>query len=149
MNMLVAGQPCMVAGPKKGMKTSLLIALAIALATGRPFLDNFAVTRPCKVIILSGESGMATLQETARRICRSMEVSLADLDNLIWSDWLPRLDNPQHLDGLERTIEETQCEVLIVDPAYLCMPGADASNLFIQGTLLHGSAKSVSVKVSA
>lgn len=133
---LVRRQPCIVAGPKKALKTSILIALAIALAMGLPFLGCFTVTRPCKVLILSGESGMATMQETARRICASMGISLADCDNLLWSDWLPRFDNPNHLDSLEQTLQQTQCEVLIVDPAYLCMPGTDASNLFIQGTLL-------------
>jgi hypothetical protein len=74
----VAAQPCIVAGPKKALKTSLLIALAIALATGLPFLASFVVTRAVKVIMLSGESGMAVLQETARRICKSMGVSLPD-----------------------------------------------------------------------
>jgi hypothetical protein len=132
----VAAQPCIVAGPKKALKTSLLIALAIALATGLPFLASFVVTRAVKVIMLSGESGMAVLQETARRICKSMGVSLPDIKNLLWSDFLPQLGDPRHLDALERMIEDTGCEVLIVDPAYLCLPGADASNLFIQGSLL-------------
>jgi hypothetical protein len=134
--MLVRKQPCIVAGPKKALKTSILIALAIALAMGLPFLGHFTVARPCRVLILSGESGMATMQETARRICASIGISLADCDNLLWSDWLPRFDNPNHLDSLEETLQQTECEVLIVDPAYLCMPGTDASNLFIQGTLL-------------
>ena len=133
---LVAKQPCIVAGPKKALKTSLLIALGVALATGERFLGRMAVNRPCKVIVLSGESGLATLQETARRICKSMGVELPAIDNLHWSDFLPTFNNPQHLDALERLIQETGCEVLIVDPAYLCMPGTDAANLFIQGTLL-------------
>ena len=132
----VPKQPCLVGGPRKGMKTSILIALAIALAACLRFLGHFVVTRPVKVIILSGESGMATLQETARRIAKSMGLSLSEIENLFWSDFLPRLDDAQHLDALERMIEETGCEVLIVDPAYLCLPGGDAGNIFIQGSLL-------------
>jgi|GEM_PF-1330790 len=133
---LVKGQPCMVAGPKKGMKTSILIAMAIALATGRRFLDHFSVTRTCRVLVLSGESGLAILQETARRICQSMGVELAEIGGLFWSDFLPNLDDARHLDALDRMIRKTACEVLIVDPAYLCMPGSDAGNLFVQGSLL-------------
>lgn len=133
---LVAKQPCLVAGPKKALKTSILIALAIALATGRQFLGRMAVKRLCNVIVLSGESGMATLQETARRICESMGIVLSHVTNLFWSAFLPTFDDPRHLDALERMVEETGCEVLIVDPAYLCMPGTDAANLFTQGFLL-------------
>jgi hypothetical protein len=133
---LVLGQPCIIAGPKKALKTSILIALAVALAAGLRFLGHFIVTAPVKVVILSGESGMATLQETARRICQSMKVCLSGIDDLLWSDFLPRFDNPQHLAGLERMLRETGCKVLIIDPAYLAMPGTDAANLFIQGTLL-------------
>ena len=135
-NMLVAKQPCIVAGPKKALKTSILVALGIALATGERFLGQFYVKRPCKVIVLSGESGMATLQETARRICNSMRVQLSAIDNLYWSDFLPTFNDATHLDALDRMIQEVGCEVLIVDPAYLCMPGNDAGNLFIQGSLL-------------
>ena len=65
-----------------------------------------------------------------------MHVRLAGIENLHWSDFVPAFDDKQHLDALERCIEETGCEVLIVDPAYLCMPGTDAGNLFIQGSLL-------------
>ena len=98
---LVLGQPCIIAGPKKALKTSILIALAVALAAGLRFLGHFIVMEPVKVIILSGESGMATLQETARRICLSMEVCLSSIDKLLWSDFLPRFDDPQHLAGLD------------------------------------------------
>lgn len=132
----VARHPCLVGGPKKGMKTSIVIDLVIALATGRLFLGRFAVARPVTVIILSGESGLATLQETARRIARWMGVRLAEIDRLLWSDFLPQLEDLRHLDAVERMIEETQCEVLVIDPLYLCMSGADAANLFVQGSLL-------------
>lgn len=118
------------------MKTSILIALAIALATGLRFLGELFVTRPCRVLVLSGESGLGTLQETAQRICKAMGVQLAELKNLVWSDVLPNLDNVRHLARLERMIQKTACEVLILDPAYLCMPGSDAGNLFVQGSLL-------------
>ena len=132
----MAKHPCIVAGPKEALKTSILIALAIALATGLRFLGQLVVTRRCKVIILSGESGMATLQESARRISAAMGIKLAAIANLFWSDFLPAFDNPRQMEALERAVQETGCEVLIVDPAYLAMPGTDAGNLFIQGALL-------------
>ncbi len=66
---LVAGQPCIVAGGKKCLKTSLLIDLGISLAVGGLFLGKLRVNRACRVGIMTGESGLATIQETARRIC--------------------------------------------------------------------------------
>jgi len=132
----VAKQPCLVGGPKKALKTSIVIDLAISLATGKQFLGQLPAKRPCKVIVLSGESGMGTLQETARRIGRAKDVRLPAVTNLYWSDFLPQLDSPRHLDAMERSIQETGCEVLVVDPLYLCLEGADAGNLFVQGALL-------------
>jgi hypothetical protein len=45
-------------------------------------------------------------------------------------------NNTSHLNALKRMIHDAGCEVLIVDPAYLCMPGTDAANLFKQGEML-------------
>ena len=135
-DILVAKQPCVVGGPKKALKTSLLVDLAVSLATTKPFLGRFSVKRPCEVVILSGESGLATLQETARRVCESKGVQLSSIDNLNWSDFLPRFNNRKHLNAVEAMVKQKKCEVVIVDPAYLCMPGADAGNVQSQGTLL-------------
>lgn len=135
-DVLVKGQPCIIAGAKKTLKTSLAVDLAISLASGKAFLGRFPVKKPCNVVMLSGESGRETLTETAIRICQSKGIALADLDRLNWSTFLPTFDNIVHLDGVERMIEEVHCEVLFIDPTYFCMSGADASNLFIQGGLL-------------
>jgi hypothetical protein len=133
---LVARQPCVLGGPKKALKTSLLVDLAVSLATAKPFLGRFSVNRPCEVIVFSGESGMATLQETAGRVCEAKGVQLTAIENLNWSEFLPRFNNRKHLNALEAIVKQKKCEVIIIDPAYLCMPGADANNVQSQGTLL-------------
>ena len=133
---LVALQPCILAGAKKSLKTTILIAMLISLATGEPFLGRFPVKRVCKAIVLSGESGLGTLQETARRICHAMNLRLADITNLIWSTFIPQLDDTSHLDALARLIQETGSRVVAIDPAYLAMPGTEAGNVFIQGEML-------------
>ena len=140
-NTLVAGQPCIVAGGKKCLKTSLVLDMGISLAKGGFFLGKLKVTGECRVAVMTGESGMATIQETCRRICAAAGYKLGDIDNLIFSEDLPRFGDPQHEDALRRFIEEDEVEVIVVDPAYLCLPGADAGNLFMQGDLLRGMSK--------
>ena len=140
---LLAGHPCIVGGAKKTLKTTILIALALSLATGKLFLGRFSIKRSCKVIILSGESGLPTIQETARRICAAMNIQLAEIENLLWSTFIPRLDNADHLDALDRLIKETGCEVVAIDPTYLALGGSDAGNVFVQGEKLRAGEQSL------
>lgn len=68
---LVEAQPCIVAAPKKSLKTNIMIDATLSLASGAKFLGEFYVPEPKRVALISGESGQATIQETARRIAAS------------------------------------------------------------------------------
>jgi 5S rRNA maturation endonuclease (ribonuclease M5) len=136
---LVARQPCIIAGSKKTLKTSLIVDLGISIATAGFFLGKLKVNRAARVAIMSGESGLGTLQETARRVARAAGRELRDIEGLIWSDSLPRFGNPLHTEALRSFLTADEIEVVIVDPAYLCMPtdGNEAS-LFAMGDMLRG-----------
>jgi hypothetical protein len=135
---LVRGQPGIIAGPRKTLKTSIAIDLALSLAEGGLFLGRFNVPQPVRVGLISGESGAATIQETARRIASAKGRPLTDYDNCVWSFDIPQLGHLDHMDALERFITDYQLAVLILDPIYLMMPsiGEDAGNLFVTGRLL-------------
>lgn len=135
-NVLVKGQPCVVAGAEKTLKTSLLVALSLALSLCERFLDKFWVTKRQRVLFMSGESGLGTLQETARRIAQSMGHDLKDIDGAFFSGNLPSAGNASELRALARDIERHQADVVMIDPMYLCLPGDDAGNVFRQGELL-------------
>jgi ribosomal protein S25 len=135
---LVRGQPGVIAGLKKTLKTNISIDLALSLSSGGRFLDHFAADQEARVGVMSGESGAATIQETARRIAASKASRLQDYANVMWSFALPQLNNAEHIEALHRFITTHQLEVLILDPAYLMMLGLgnDAGNLFAVGAFL-------------
>ncbi len=136
--MLVAGQPCILAGPKKALKTSTLIDLAISLAIPGYFLGKFKVLHAARVGIMSGESGMGVIKETYRRICKTAGADPRKLDRLVFSDRIPRLTDPAHLEATDEFIVKHKLGVLGIDPAYLALPGANAENIFVQGDRLRG-----------
>jgi DnaB-like helicase N terminal domain/AAA domain len=118
--LLVRGQPAGMGGPKKSLKTSVLVDLALSLGAARPFLRVFFVPRRCRVAVLSGESGEATLQETARRVAAAKGVDLAAAD-VLWGFRLPRLADPAQVAALGCLLRQFRVEVLILDPLYLAL----------------------------
>ena len=133
---LVACQPCIFAGGKKALKTSVAADAMISLATCSPFLGRLRVERAVRGAFFSGETGEATLQETALWICAAKAISLDEIQNLVWSPDLPVASHLSHETALRKFLRDDEIEVVCVDPAYLCLSGADAGNLFIQGAML-------------
>ena len=72
---LVKDQPAGLVAPKKSLKTNISVELAISLATGGRFLGYYRVAEPKRMAMFSGESGMATIQETALRVSKAAGVS--------------------------------------------------------------------------
>ncbi|QDV20206.1 hypothetical protein Pan153_48790 [Gimesia panareensis] len=134
---LVKGQPCIIAGPKKCLKTNFLIALGFCIATGNKLFNRFTVPNTCNVGIMSGESGAATIQETFSRIVKSYGWSPQSTEGFHVCFNLPSLESQLDIDQVAQTIKEKQLGALIFDPAYLCLSlGESASNLFSVGEKL-------------
>src|SRR5262249_50623485 len=57
---LVRGQPAVIGGASKTLKTSVVLDLAVSMATATPFLGTFPVNRRTRIGIASGESGEFT-----------------------------------------------------------------------------------------
>ncbi len=135
---LVEGQPAVIGGRSKTLKTSIACDLAVSLASGRPFLGRFDAHQ-VNVGFWSGESGAAVVRETAKRQAAAKGVELASC-SVFWSFDLPKLTRIEHLDHLKKTIERHALKVVIVDPLYLSLLDAatadQAGNLFAMGAAL-------------
>lgn len=138
----VTGQNMVVGGVGKVLKTLICgVDMGISIASGSPFLGQFRVPARQRVAFLSGESGEFKLQDVARRVCATKEISLRDDVDMLWGWDLPQLAKPDDLDALGRMVRETGTKVLMIDPLYLCLLGGDvqkrqASNIFDMGSLL-------------
>jgi hypothetical protein len=139
---MVGGQPFLIAGPPKTLKTTIAADLVISLAGGTPFLQVFDVPEPVAVAFLNGESGEAVLQETAKRICKAKGIADPEKLPIWWGFTLPRLASPTDVAAVAEAIGEKKIKVLVIDPAYLCLlAGAEgrqinAANHFEVGPLL-------------
>ncbi len=133
---LIAKQNCIIAGPSKTYKTSLAADAGISVATGTRFLGYFPIERPRRVLFMAGEIGESGIQDYARRICKARGLNLAEVENLYWSTDLPKFGERAHLDALAACLFAYEIELLILDPLYMAMPGADAANMMIVGGLL-------------
>jgi len=136
---LVKGQPCIIGGRSKAMKTSIAVDLAISLGSGAKFLGKYDVPKPVKVAFWTGESGAPTIRETAVRVAKSKGIELKDCQ-VSWSFDLPKLCRLDHLAALEQVIREQRLEVVVIDPLYLSLLSAEtagsAGNLYAMGAAL-------------
>jgi hypothetical protein len=133
---LAVGQPAIIAGAQKTLKTSIVADLMLSVATFTPFLGHYAVSRAARCMFVTGESGMAAIQETMLRICATKGISLRDVTGLHVCDDLPRFDNAAHVTELQQKLGDYEIELVAIDPAYLAMPGDKAENFFVQGERL-------------
>lgn len=135
---LVAGQPGVIGGRSKTLKTSLATDLVVSLGSGTKFLGEFPAER-VTVGFWSGESGAAVIRETAQRVAKSKGVSLADC-SIFWNFSLPKLSMRDHLEVLATVILDKKLQVAVIDPLYLALLTADAagksSDLFFMGAML-------------
>jgi hypothetical protein len=134
---LVRSQPGVIAGPSKGMKTSILIDMAVSLATARAFLGTFPVRERVRVAVVSGESGEHTLKETCLRILAAKELDGSALTGwLKWEFTLPTFSDLESMTAFGEALARVEADVVMIDPTYLALGEIDARNLFEMGRAL-------------
>jgi hypothetical protein len=134
--LLAESEPVLLAAPKKTLKTSLCVAIGVSLATAKKFLGYFDVPFPVRVGLMTGESGLATIQDTLKRVVGALGHESLTLKNLVICEQVPQFANFQHERALEAFIRNRCLSAIIFDPAYMCFDGTDAGNLFVMGAQL-------------
>jgi hypothetical protein len=122
---LIAGQPAVLGGPEKTLKTSLALDLAVSVATGSPFLGEFAIPSPRHVLFISAESGRSTVASTLHRIVEARRDTLVGLGvdpkqlNISFSFNTLPLGHRDLSSVLHEKLAARQTGLLVVDPFYL------------------------------
>jgi hypothetical protein len=143
-HVLVTNQAAVLGGPKKTLKTNILVDLALSLATGGKFLGHFEVATRKRVVLISGESGKAAIQDVIHRIAAARGICF-EQGWLSLGFHLPQLSDKDDLRLLTRGLSQHQAEVVIIDPLYLSLltgnAEANPGNVYAMGPLLLGAAR--------
>jgi hypothetical protein len=170
-NMLVEGEPMIIGGASKTLKTTVMLDMMVSLAcgtqyhelTGDPlkdsmFLGEFECREPRQVMVISGESGEATLQENLVVLLGSKygwkvpsTPAVGDTpeklgvpncppglaENLNMSFTLPKLDDAVQVEDLIQDILARDIKIVVIDPLYRALRcGDNASNVYAMGEQL-------------
>lgn len=128
-DILCAGEPMIIAGPPKSLKTTFACMIAVSLATGRPFLGRYSVNRPQKVLLASMESGKDVISQI---IAGALQFHGMDYRSWRYAENLRYLwalpDNPSAWQEFRDTLDRVRPNVVILDPMYMIIT-ADPSNV--------------------
>jgi hypothetical protein len=115
---LVAGQPGVLGGPRKTLKTAISMDLAVSLGIGprARFLGRFEIAKKCRVGFWSAESGMDTLIRRYEVVLASKGDRKPEDCELVLNARVPHLDNAVELAEFEACIKELKLEIVIIDP---------------------------------
>jgi hypothetical protein len=111
--------------PKVG-KTWLLLELALSVASGRPALDEFAVTQPGPVVVVLEESGL----DAARRRLHALTTDEDSPPRMVAlaANAHVRLDDEEWRRRLRAVVEEIQPRAVLLDPFVRLKGGIDENS---------------------
>jgi putative DNA primase/helicase len=116
-NRISAGQLGLVFGWRGTGKSTFMLALALAMATGAEFL-GFAAKRPAKVILLDGEMDLHSMQKRLQMIRDSLSTELTDnlkiMSSELFSGVMPKPTTAAGQQEIDKALGD-DWDVLIID----------------------------------
>ncbi len=115
---LDSGDCAFVVGPSKVRKTFFCLQMAISIAIGISFL-GFGIQKPHRVAYFQLEVTPYHFQERLLNMCKAMNVSPEQLDNLFVRNLRGANESQLLEDSIKSFIRKVKADVVIIDPAYL------------------------------
>ena len=127
-----------IAGEPKSFKSTLVLDLAVSVASGEPFMGEYEVIDPGPVLIIQNENANWIMKDRLSKIRANKglvgEVNYEGGDNLAvkFAPELPlyyinqqgfTVSDPAHKKLLEEVLDEVQPNLIILDPLYLMFDG--------------------------
>jgi hypothetical protein len=140
-NVLVSPTYGQIAGSKKTLKTYLAQYLALAIATGEPFMGQFPVEKQGNVLLFVGEGGRIPWTRRMPRIAKSVGINdIRDVPIHAVFQTAPLL-SPAFKQTVEASIERLDPVLTVIDPFY-AFHGSDvnSANIHEEGALLTAAA---------
>jgi putative DNA primase/helicase len=111
------GQLGLVFGWRGTGKSTFMLALALAMATGAEFL-GFLARKPAKVILLDGEMDLHSMQNRVRTVQNALNVKLTDnlkiMSPELFAGVMPKLTTPEGQMEIDKALGD-DWDVLIID----------------------------------
>jgi hypothetical protein len=103
-------------GEPKCCKSFLALDLAVAVASGRPCLRQYAVRRTGPVLLYPAEDALGVVRQRLEGICVAAQTRLQDLPLYVITAPRLLLDLPQDRERLRETVAAIQPVLLVLDP---------------------------------
>lgn len=123
------------AGEMKAQKSWNTVAVAVAVASGTPWLGAIDVDLSGPVVMFAGEGGEADLLRRIDAVAAAAGVDADDLPITICAR-APHLRNIVHLGEMADQLDRERPVLVTLDPLYLSAGGAKGSDLYAMGELL-------------
>ena len=129
-----------IGGEPKTLKTTLALAMGMSIASGKPFLGEFPVHSPGRVLMIQEENSPGNVQDLMHKVAASYglisekEVTILpspegsigstivdvrfpdDIPFHLLNNWHFDLDDEEHTDRLEESIDSLKPKMVILDP---------------------------------
>jgi hypothetical protein len=131
----------MIAGEPKTYKSVQATDLALSVASGRPFLNYFPVRTIGNVLYVQEENGESTVQDRVNKIASSkgllVDGSLPPSVPIYFSNnYGVNLTDNDSRTLLEKTIQQINPVLLVLDPLYMMLGDADENSAKEVGSVL-------------
>lgn len=127
------------AGHKKTFKSWMMHARALAIASGRPYLDHFDVPRAGPVLFVCGEGGEDAFINRHQVIADRYGIDRSDMGDLGFGaiTRTSHLDDTTFMAAIDHHLDALQPVAVFIDPLYAVHPpGVDNKMLYERGQML-------------